>query len=163
MCLYICSLQLLDEASMMTIMLGSSSWDYKYIRVSLEIVSLTNFFASHVWLYSRSLGYPTSGFWPSRQWHVLAPSHSMGLLSIFLIEEQNMEVKIIKDGLTQRQNFFLCNWLQTSAEYISLHGTDPLIFFSVKFTFHPNNRYQLLISECQPVRSLTTEEHTLIH
>lgn len=37
--------------------------------------------------------------------------HLIGWVSrIFFIEKQNVEVKIIKDDLTQRRNFVLCNY-----------------------------------------------------
>ena len=67
--------QLLDEASLIMIMLGPV---YKYSRISLGIILLT-FFASPVWFYPESLDSPASGPWSSGQSHMWALFHCIGL------------------------------------------------------------------------------------
>lgn len=37
------------------------------------------YWASHVWFYRRSLGFPFSSSWPFKQCRARAPSHCMGL------------------------------------------------------------------------------------
>jgi hypothetical protein len=80
-CLCICSYQLVDEASLLMVMLG---YVYKNSRESLGsfhslFVVVVVVIVSPVWFYPRFLGYLRSGSWPSKQCQVWAPSHSVGL------------------------------------------------------------------------------------
>lgn len=92
------------------------------------------------------------------------PSHFVICLEGFLNwKNENVEVKIIKDDLTQRENFSFVAMVTKISKLNSFSWNWSSNIFLSKISFQPNNQNQLLVSECQPVKSITIAEHMLIH